>query len=206
MKDVKDNSPEAIEPTVQNGSVYLPMWMIGLLGLLIYWGFNYIDAHGGGYNELVYEPYRSTNQLASFLPTDESAAQIKLGAQVYKQFCEACHQPNGSGNAVQAPPLAGSEWVLAEGPNRLIRIPIAGLFGPIKAAGKEMNANMPPLAVAGAMSDEQLAAVLTYIRNAWGNTAPPVTVEHVQRVRADLKGRTDQYSVEEIEKLPLEVP
>ena len=201
MKDVKDISRDETEPGVRQGTVFLPMWIVGLLGLLIYWSFNYIDERGG-YDQLVYEPYRSTNQLASFLPKDESAAQIKLGAQVYGNVCVACHQPNGGGNPVQAPPLAGSEWVLAEGPNRIIRIPLLGLQGPIKAAGKEFNGAMPAFAAGGALNDEQVAAVLTYIRNSWGNKAPRVTVEQVQKVRKELQTRTDQYTVEELQKLP----
>ena len=205
-KDVKNILHEDTEPTAGAGVVYLPMWIVGLLGFLLYWGCNYVDDRGGGFNELVYAPYRSTNELASFLPTDETIIQLKVGKQIYEKFCVACHQANGGGNPGQAPPLANSEWVLAEGPNRIIRIPIAGLFGPIKAAGKEMNLNMAAVAVAGAMSDEELAAVLTYIRNSWGNKAPRVTLEHVQRVRKDLKGRTDQYTVEEILTLPEQVP
>jgi mono/diheme cytochrome c family protein len=201
MKDEQGNFRDDAEPSVRQGAVYLPMWIIGLLAFLIYWGFSYIDAHGS-YNELVYEPYHSTNQLASFRPTDETAAQMMLGKQRFERFCAVCHQSNGGGNPAQAPPLAGSEWVLAEGPNRIIRIPIVGLNGPIKAAGKEFNGSMASVAIAGVVSDEELAAVLTYIRNSWGNSAPRVTVEQVQRVRADLKDRTDQYTVEEILKVP----
>lgn len=205
MTDVKDNLREEAEPTVRHGSVYLPMWLTGLLGLLIYWGFNFIDAHGGGYNELVYEPYHSTNQLASFLPTDETIIQMKAGAVVYGNVCAACHQPTGAGNPAQAPPLAGSEWVLSPGPNRLLRIPMAGVSGAIKAAGKEFNGSMPAMAAQGLMSDEQLAALLTYIRKSWGNNAPAVTVEQVQKVRADIKNHPDPYLVDELLKLPEEV-
>lgn len=203
MNDVKNISHADAEPTVGQGAVYLPMWIVGLLGLLVYWSVNYIDDRGGDYNELVYAPYRSTNELASFLPKDELALQMKLGAQVYGNVCSACHQPNGGGNPIQAPPLAGSEWVLAAGPNRIIRIPSAGLAGPIKVGQVEMNASMAPFGAAATMTDEQLAAVLTYVRNSWGNKAPRVTVEQVQKVRGDvIKNHPEQYTAEELLKLP----
>src|SRR3954453_20711765 len=97
MKDVKNSLREEAEPGVRQGTVFLPMWIIGLLGLLIFLSFNYIDARGG-YDPLVYEPYISTNQLGSFIPADETVIQMKLGAQVYANVCAGCHQPNGVGN------------------------------------------------------------------------------------------------------------
>jgi mono/diheme cytochrome c family protein len=201
MKDVNDIPRDDAEPTVRQGAVFLPMWIVGLLGLLIYLGFNYVDAHGGNYDELIYEPYHSTNQLASFLPKDETAIQMKLGAQIYVNVCIGCHQAHGGGNAGQAPALAGSEWVLAPGPNRLIRIPQAGLTGPIKVKGVEWNLSM--LNFGASLKDEELAAVLTYIRKQWGNTAPGVTVEQVQKVRADImKNHPDPYTADELLKLP----
>ena len=205
MKDAKENLHDEVEPSVRQGTIFLPMWVIGLLAILIFLGFSYVGLYGGDYNELVYEPFHSTNELGGFIPKDDFQLQMKIGAKAY-ELCVVCHQADGGGNPVQAPPLAGSEWVLAEGPNRIIRIPLVGLTGPIKAAGKEMNASMVAIAAGGALSDEQLAAVLTYIRNSWGNKASRVTVEDVQKVRADVKDRTDPYTAEELLKLPEAVP
>jgi len=205
MKDVPNNLRNDVEPSVRQGAVFLPMWIVGLIAVLIYWGFSYVDLRGGDYHELVYEPFHSTNELGGFIPKDEFGVQMKVGAKAY-ELCVGCHQADGGGNPVQAPPLAGSEWVLAEGPNRIIRVPLVGLTGPIKAAGKEMNASMLAIAAGGALNDEQLAAVLTYVRNSWGNKAPRVTVEQVQKVRADLKDRTDPYTAEELLKLSEAVP
>lgn len=206
MKDVKQTFSNEAEPTVESGSIYLPMWIIGLLGFLLFWAFGYVDTRGGDYHQQVYEPYVSTNQLASFLPVDETAAQLKLGKVTYETFCVNCHQANGGGAAGIAPPLADSEWVLAAGPNRLIRIPLMGLNGPIKVKGVDYNMNMLAIGAGGAMSDEQIAAVLTYVRNAWGNKASAVSVEAVRKVKADLKDRTDPYSPDDLLKLPVEVP
>ena len=52
MKDVKQNLTEEAEPTVRHGATYLSMWILGLLGLMTWWGFTYIDARGGQFNEL----------------------------------------------------------------------------------------------------------------------------------------------------------
>ena len=131
-------------------------------------------------------------------------ALMKIGAQKYGDLCVGCHQPHGGGNAGQAPPLAGSPWVLAPGPNRLIRIPQCGVTGPIVVNGTEWN--LPSMINFGAtLSDEQLAGVLTYVRNSWGNNAPLVTPEQVAKVRGELKGRTDQFTVPELLKEPEEI-
>lgn len=200
MKNVTHMFHDDSEPTAGSGVVYLPMWIVGLLGFLLYWGCNYVDDRGGGFNELVYAPYRSTNELASFLPTDETVLQMKMGKQVYETYCVACHQPTGGGNPGQAPPLAGSEWVQAAGPNRIIRIPLTGLTGPIKVEDTEWNLAM--FNVGAAFKDEELAAVLTYIRRSWGNKASAVTPAQVRKVRTELGGRTDPHTADELLKLP----
>ncbi len=197
MNEVKNIPRDDTEPTVRQGAGFLPMWLTGLLGFMIFWGLNY--AGQGHYHELVYEPYVSTNQLASFLPTDEFGAAMKLGGKLYSDLCMNCHQPNGGGNPGQAPPLAGSEWVLATGPNRIIRVPIRGLQGPIKVKGVEWNLNMA--AIGASLSDEEIAGVLTFIRNNWGNQAPRVTPEQVAKVRAEIKDHPDQFTPPELEKV-----
>ena len=203
MKDVKPISTTETEPSVRPGATYLSMWMLGLLGALAWWAFVYVDAQGGQFNSQVYAPYHTTNQLASFLPKDETATAMLRGKQVYA-LCLGCHQENGQGNPALGLPLAGSEWVTSEGVNRLIRIPLKGLTGPFKAAGKEMNAAM--LAIGADMTDQQVADVLTYVRNSWGNKAPLVTPEQVAKIRAEIKDRTDAYTQEDLLKLPEVAP
>jgi len=204
-QDVKHISLPEGEPTVRDGALYLPMWLTGLLAFLLYWGCNHVDELGGHYSRQVYEPYRSVRELASAVPQDEVAVLKRQGELVYGAYCAACHQPTGMGNAGQAPPLAGSEWVLALGPNRLIRIPSVGVIGPIKVKGTEWN--LPSMIGFGAtLTDDQMAALMTYIRNSWGNKASIVTPEQVAKVRADLKAKNQasQYTVEELLKLPEE--
>jgi len=201
-KDViEKNLRDDTEPSVRSGAVYLPMWIVGLLGILLYWGCNYIDARGGRFSAMVYEPYLSEQELKDIVPQDEVAAQLKQGKQIYDQFCNNCHQTSGAGAAGQYPPLAGSEWVMGH-PNRLIPIPQLGLTGPIKVGGTDWNGVMPMMAGGGLMTDEQLAAVLTYIRNSFGNKAPAITAAEVHGVRAELGNRADPITAEELQKRP----
>jgi quinoprotein glucose dehydrogenase len=107
---------------------------------------------------------------------------LKAGQQQF-MVCGACHGQGGEGTAA-APPLAGSEWVTGPVEN-LIRIQFRGLQGPIKVKGQEYNfpAGMMPM---GYQTDEQIAAVLTYVRNSFGNTASAVTTEEVAALRSEV--------------------
>lgn len=97
--------------------------------------------------------------------------------------CGACHGQNGEGGPI-APPLAGSDWV--KGPvSNLIRIQLRGLQGPITVSGKEYN--MPAgMAALSYQTDAQIAGVLTYIRNSFGNKASAVTPEQVAALRSEV--------------------
>lgn len=202
--DAKQNFDSDVEPVVRSGGIFLPMWLTGLLGLLLFWGVNHVGVHGGNESDLVYEPYISTNQLAGFLPQDEMATAMKVGRLQYGNLCAGCHQPGGNGSVGQAPPLAGSEWVIG-GPNRLIRIPQVGVTGPIKVAGQEWNMTTM-IGFGASLTDDQMAGLVTYIRNSWGNKASLVTPEEVAKVRADLKDRSSQYTADELLKLPETLP
>ena len=96
---------------------------------------------------------------------------MALGKQQFA-MCSACHGPNAEGTVI-APPLAKSNWV--NGPvENLIRIQLRGLQGPLTVSGKEYKLPAPMPAQAF-QTDEQVAAVLTYIRSAWGNIASAVS-------------------------------
>lgn len=100
--------------------------------------------------------------------------------------CSACHGANGEGGPL-GPPLAGSEWV--KGPiSNLIRIQLRGLTnGPITVAGKDYATFPAPMAPLGAgKSDEDVAAVLTYVRNSFGNKASAVKPEQVKALRGEV--------------------
>jgi cytochrome c oxidase cbb3-type subunit 2 len=121
--------------------------------------------------------------------------QIDQGKEIYMKaapgggMCFTCHQANGEGLAGQFPPLAGSDWVLGD-KDRLIMISMYGLMGEIEVNGVKYNNVMaPPGIPPGSLTDEQIANVLTYIRNDWGNSASAVSPEEVATVRASLTGR-----------------
>lgn len=98
-------------------------------------------------------------------------------------LCGACHGQNGEGGPI-APPIAGSEWVTGPVSN-LIRIQLRGLVGPITVAGKEYN--MPGgMAALSYQTDDQIAAVLTFIRNSFGNKASAVKPEQVAALRSEV--------------------
>jgi quinoprotein glucose dehydrogenase len=118
-------------------------------------------------------------------PSDTTSidpAFLKTGKQQFI-VCAACHGQGGEGTAA-APPLAGSEWV--NGPEEnLIRIQLRGLLGPIRVKGQEYN--MPAgMAALAYQSDEQIAAVLTYVRSSFGNSAPAVSPAAVTELRGEV--------------------
>jgi len=88
------------------------------------------------------------------------------GQAIFQKICAACHQQDGAGKEGVAPPLAGSEWINAPGGERLVRIVLNGLSGPVQVQGKTWNLAMPPLREN--LDDEQIATVLNYIRSQWG--------------------------------------
>ncbi|MFM2142194.1 MAG: hypothetical protein RLZZ476_738 [Verrucomicrobiota bacterium] len=122
-------------------------------------------------------------------PLSEAAKQqIERGAAVYQSVCGLCHQPTGYGVPNVAPPLAESTWVTGE-PERLIRIALHGLYGEIEVNGQKWNLAMPGQGLNPLLDDAKLADVLSYIRNAWGNEAAPITAAQIAAVREQTKDR-----------------
>lgn len=145
-----------------------------------------------------------TGEEAVYLATAEHKRQFKEGEVLYQQICMACHQIHGNGQQYLAPPLAGAEWVL-ESDQRLIAIVMDGVMGPIEVMGKtytvpEIQPMMPGLRHNPELDDEELAAMMTYVRNAWGNGATPVTGAAVGRYRESVAARAP-YTPEELKKL-----
>ena len=116
------------------------------------------------------------------------------GKALYAVSCSACHQPNGRGLEGIAPPLAGTRWP-NESEDRLARIVLHGLRGPITVAGKEYNLEMPAM---GFFDDQRIASILTYIRSAWGKPSRPVTGEAIGKIRALNRERSDSWTIEEL--------
>lgn len=138
------------------------------------------------------------SQMKEAIRTDPKIAELskeirqEKGKQVFMQTCFVCHQPGGQGIPGQIPPLAGSDFLMAD-KTRSIRAVVHGLSGEITVKGKQYNGQMVPIA---GLADEEVASVLTYVRNSWGNSGDAVTVEEVRRVRSEAPPAAAQPSFE----------
>ena len=139
------------------------------------------------------------------VPTHLKGADAKafqLGAEVFRRpaHCATCHQPDGKGLDPAFPPLVGTPWVTGD-VERLIKISLHGIYGKIEVNGKVYDPakGVPPMtAFASMLNDEEIAAVLTFVRNSWGNQAAPVHADTVKKVRAATKDRGMFWTPEEL--------
>lgn len=112
------------------------------------------------------------------LAQDSRVVEPEKGRNIYEQHCLACHQADGSGVPGLAPPLIKGAFVEGD-PERLIKILLHGLEG-VEINGESYANPMPAF---DHMTDEEMADVLTYVRNNFTNKAEPITAEHVNQVR-----------------------
>ncbi len=193
---------ENAEP-VAGTAWYTPIWFVAIFGVALYWATMYLDRNGGGFQPLVFNQGESLADVEARVPHSEADALVAKGRKVYNTYCAACHQPNARGLTGQFPPLAGSDWVNTEGPNRMIRIVLNGLQSPITVNGTEFNNVMLPWR--DQLSDEDIAAVITFVRGnkEWGNTAGPATLAHVKAIRAATEARGTYWTAPELLAVPL---
>jgi mono/diheme cytochrome c family protein len=185
---------EKPEPT--EGNSPLPLLVLGLMSACILFSAIYLGRYSGGFSPMVYDErvQPGTQGLAAPVVQDPRL----VGKRIFLGTCAACHQPTGLGLPGVYPPLAGSEW--AQGPEeRVIRIPLDGLTGPISVKGEHFNNTMP--AFGPALRDEQIADVLTYVRSEWGNKAPAISADTVRKVRAAIAGHSGPWTADELEKV-----
>ena len=129
--------------------------------------------------------------------TDAEQKLFVTGKVAYEATCAACHQLHGYGQDGMAPPLNDSEWV-GGSPEKLARILLHGVGGPITVQGRKWDMDMPGH---GTFDDETIAGVLTYIRREWEHPYDPVTPDFVKKVRAATAGRESAWTNEELSKL-----
>jgi mono/diheme cytochrome c family protein/glucose/arabinose dehydrogenase len=127
--------------------------------------------------------------------------QYLAGQQIFLRegYCVTCHQANGKGLDPAFPSLAGSPWV-TEDSERLIKLTLYGLTGPLEVNGKKYDGQVPMTPFGGMLNDNDVAAVLTFVRNSFGNNATPIQAADVQKVRAKNPGRMMLYNTEELLK------
>jgi mono/diheme cytochrome c family protein len=189
---------ERVDP--REGYEPVPMWFTALCGALVFWAGWYMSEYGGGGNPNVLDPRPAARFPASGAaqgPVDPK----ELGQKLFTAHCVSCHQQSGAGIPGQYPPLVGSPWVVGE-PAVTKRILLHGLDGPITVEGATYNGNMP--AFGAKLKDAHIAAVLTYIRSAWGNEASAVAPESVAATRAATAGRTKSWSESELKTVTKE--
>ena len=128
--------------------------------------------------------------------------KIDSGKKLFAANCASCHQASGLGLGDQYPPLAESEWVTVN-PELIIKVILKGLKGEIKVKGKTYAPAGGMAAVSNLKTDREIANVTTYVRQAWGNDAPEVSVEEVAQVRADSADQKDQWIGKELQSIYL---
>lgn len=181
----------------------LPLVLLFVFSGIIFYAGTYLNHFSGSYDPSIFDEHGH--------PGGANAAPAKidpivLGRKSYEQVCSTCHQSTGLGLPGIYPPLAGSEWVDGS-EDRVISIVLHGLKGPIHVKGTAFPgaAAMPVFGqVAGSgynWSDEKIAAVITYIRQEWGNKAAAVTAEKVAELRKK-EGDRAEWSEAELLKLP----
>jgi mono/diheme cytochrome c family protein/glucose/arabinose dehydrogenase len=155
--------------------------------------------------------YRRLNKLLSDLAQSKNDASYKElakkypeGAAIYKSICQTCHGGDGNGMASLAPPLNRSEWVTGD-KDKLLAIVLYGLTGPVQVNDKlykapEIMDDMPGIGNNKELSDEDIAQLMSFIRNAWGNKAPEVHPTDIDRVRRKYAGRQKTFTMEELDK------
>jgi mono/diheme cytochrome c family protein len=193
-EDLMASHEKLLDTPPDEGGRYrlLPIGILFTLSALILFSGTYLNRYTGHYSPLIFnETAKPTTGEAAAVAVDP----VVLGQKEFQNICITCHQATGQGMPGVYPPLAGSEWVNGS-PERVIRIVLYGLKGDIHVAGHEFNAAAMP--VFGQepnspynWSDDKIAAVLTYVRQAFGNKSGPITTAQVDAVKQAVGQRAE---------------
>jgi mono/diheme cytochrome c family protein len=192
------------KPEPQEGFKIMPLFLLGFISTMIFVTSIYVVHYRAGFSPMVYdERYDPAEAAASAGKKELTPEQvIAAGKKSYIQVCAACHQNSGDGVAGVYPPLHNSEWVTGS-EERLIRVLLHGLNGPIEVQGKPYNGAMPAFGkVLGGgynWNEEKISQVLTYIRQEWGNAAAPITKVKIAEVLAAEKARSKPWTSGELD-------
>jgi len=192
---------EKPEPT--EGFKKTPLFLLGFVSTMIFVTSIYVVHYRAGFSPMVYDerfdPKAATAGGSKELTPEQV---IAAGKKSYLQVCATCHQATGTGVAGTYPPLAASEWVVGN-EERLIRVLLHGLNGPIEVEGKAYSGAMPAFGkVTGGgynWNEEKISQVLTYIRQEWGNKAASITKDKVTEVLSAEKARSKPWTSGELD-------
>jgi nitrite reductase (NO-forming) len=162
----------------------------GAVGMMKVTGADNLVVYSGKEVDSVYLADKATSAAAIEQASAATASgtlsltqQVEAGKALFQGTCSTCHQVDGVGIPDVFPPLAGSDYLMAD-PTRAIGVVLNGLSGPITVNGRSYNSVMPPMSQ---LNDDEVAHILTYVRNAWGNTGDAVTADMVSQVRQSTK-------------------
>lgn len=194
------HSAEHKEPSGHR--IGMPIGLALAFAAVAYLSGIYLDRYSAHFSPLAYNEAAPAPGAAALAP--KPVDPVALGKKQFAAACVTCHQANGLGVPGTYPPLVGSEWVTGS-EERVIRIVLHGLNQEIKVGDKVFNGVMPSFGkVPGSgynWRDDQVAAVITYIRQEWGNKAPAVTAEKVAEIRAK-ENRDKAWTAAELLQLP----
>jgi mono/diheme cytochrome c family protein len=185
---------EKAEPT--EGFAPIPIFILFVFAAVTFWAGVYIGKNSADFRWDVFDP--------NFDPASLSEERVFVfdpiarGRRVYTQQCAQCHQADGQGVPGLYPPLVATQWVLGT-PEVPTKILLHGLAGEIVVNGNTYNGQMPAFGASGLnLSPRDIGAVLTFIRQEWGNDAAEIDEDFVVRVRDEVGPRTANWSAAEL--------
>jgi mono/diheme cytochrome c family protein len=187
----------------------IPIWLSILSAGAMVWAGTYFGVFHGGLSGSVFNEYQSSPAELFPLPVIPGAATaasaapqslVEQGKAIYGN-CVPCHQATGLGVPGQFPPLAKSEWVNGS-EKRLIAILLKGVQGPITVLGAKNTYAGNMIAWEGTLSDRKIAAVASFVRSQWGNTAPEISEAKVAAARKEFSAQKVQWTEAELLQIP----
>ena len=173
---------------------------------MLFWSGWYLGRRGGSFDTMTHVEYTQSGLTAGAAGDTAASAPVDPvaeGKRIFGTNCAACHQSTGLGVPNAFPPLVGSEWVVGS-EQTLARILLNGLGGQVHVKGAVYNGAMP--AWKEALSDADIANVLTYIRQWSPNAAPPVAASTVAAARKEHEARPSPWSESELKALESAAP
>jgi mono/diheme cytochrome c family protein len=171
----------------------VPKLVLLVVSVVLIWAVSYIvTTQGNDAPEL--GDHRTLSTLEGKAAGAGAAGSSADGAQIYAANCVACHQATGAGLPGVFPPLAGSEWVLAAD-KVPVNILLHGITGKLTVKDTAYSGQMPPFK--DKLSDEEIAAVLSYVRSNFGNAAGRIAADIVKTEREAGKDRKDPWNGDE---------